>query len=61
MFIPYYDEFGVYTTPEDIQLYANDLIEKNLVDNQDDLYKKCIAYFGHSMSDIIEYIIYGED
>lgn len=61
MFVPYYDEFGVYTTPEDVKLYAEDLIEKNIVNNEEDLYKKCIEHFGNNFSGTIKYIIYGED
>jgi hypothetical protein len=61
MFVPYYDEFGVYTTHEDVKLYVEELIERKIVDNDDDLYKKCIEYFGHNFSDLIRYIVYGED
>lgn len=60
MIVPFYDEFCVYTTQEDVEFYVESLI-KSGIETEKDIYHKCIEYFGQDFSRIIEYIVYGED
>ncbi len=59
--IPFYDEFCAYTTQEDILLYAEELVDNGYVENELDLYTKCLEHFGQEFKKIIKYIVYGED
>jgi hypothetical protein len=58
--IPQYDEFGIYTTVDDIKFYKNELFEVG-VSSEEDVVSKCINEFGRSNSNLIEIVIYDED
>jgi len=53
----FYDEFGIYTTKEDIETYVENLV--NLGETNDRVvYDKCILLFGEFFSDIINEVLY---
>lgn len=53
----FYDEFGIYTTKEDIETYVENLV--NLGETNDIVvYDKCILLFGDMFSDIINEVLY---
>jgi len=57
MTLNFYDEFGTYTTKEDIETYVENLV--NLGETDDIIvYDKCILIFGEMFSDIINEILY---
>jgi hypothetical protein len=58
--LPHYDEFGIYTTKEDINSYVALLIEQG-VSSEEDVFTKCLEYFGNFYIDLIEKVLYGED
>jgi 5-formaminoimidazole-4-carboxamide-1-beta-D-ribofuranosyl 5'-monophosphate synthetase len=57
MFIPYYDEFLIYTTKDDILEFIESLVEKGLK-SQEDITNITIENFGKDLKDQIEYIVY---
>jgi hypothetical protein len=57
MFIPYYDEFLIYTTKDDILDFIELLLEKGLK-SQEDIINISIENFGKDLKDQIEYIVY---
>lgn len=59
MFVPHYDEFGIYTTEEEIKNYIESLIKEGETEEETVL-EKCKSFFGEYSSDIIEYIVYGD-
>ena len=58
--LPQYDEFGIYTTVDDIKFYVNELFEVG-VSSEEEVVSKCINEFGRSNYNLIEMIVYGED
>lgn len=54
MFIPYYDEFLIYTTQEEILNFIN---ENKNINNKEDIIKLTIEKFGEDLSSQIEYIV----
>ena len=59
MFVPHYDEFGIYTTEDEIKNYIESLIKEGETEEEKVL-EKCKIFFGEYSSDIIEYIGYGD-
>lgn len=57
MFIPYYDEFLIYTTKDDILEFIESIVEKGLK-SQEDIINITIENFGEDLKDQIEYIVY---
>jgi hypothetical protein len=57
MFIPYYDEFLIYTTKDDILEFIESLLKKGLK-SQEDIINISIENFGKDLKDQIEYIVY---
>lgn len=55
--LPYYDEFGIYTTPEDVKLYINELLSNGFLE-EDIIFEKCVNHFGREFSNMIKYILY---
>jgi|APSaa5957512535_1039671.scaffolds.fasta_scaffold59297_2 hypothetical protein len=53
----FYDEFGTYTTKEDIEIYIENLIGLGETDDKI-VYNKCIFMFGDMLSDIINEVLY---
>jgi hypothetical protein len=58
--LPQYDEFGIYTTMDDIKSFIVSLIEQG-VSSEEDVFSKCLDYFGNLHRDLIELVVYGED
>jgi hypothetical protein len=58
--IPHYDEFGIYTTIDDIKNYITSLIEEGF-SSEDDVINKCIEFFGRDNIMLIEKTLYSED
>jgi hypothetical protein len=53
----FYDEFGIYTTEEDIEIFIKNLI--NLGENDDiTIYNKCIDTFGRVFAETIDHLLY---
>jgi|AACY02.14.fsa_nt_gi hypothetical protein len=53
----FYDEFGIYTTEEDIEIFIKSLI--NLGENDDiTIYNKCIDTFGQVFAETIDNLLY---
>jgi hypothetical protein len=42
MFVPYYDEFHVYLTQDDVINFIENQLDENENIEKEDLYKKCI-------------------
>lgn len=59
MFIPHYDEFGIYTTEDEIKIYIENLLSQGETDEKEVL-NKCKDKFGEYSTDTIEYILYGD-
>lgn len=56
-----YDEFNIYTTPSDVENYIESLINEG-IEIKEEIYNKCISYFGTDLKHIIDDIFfYGED
>lgn len=53
----FYDEFGTYTTKEDIYTYVENLIKLGETDAKT-VYDKCIFMFGEMFSDTINEVLY---
>lgn len=58
--LPHYDEFGIYTTFEDVRCYITSLLEKG-ISSEEEVINSCLAEFGRNNSDLIEKVLYGED
>lgn len=58
--LPQYDEFGIYTTSEDIKCFVSSLFETG-VSSEEEVISNCIDQFGRSNFDLIEKVLYGED
>lgn len=53
MNILHYDEFNIYTTPTDVENYIESLINEG-IDIKEEVYNKCINYFGLDFKSIID-------
>ena len=58
--LPQYDEFGIYTTTEDVKSFVVSLFEQG-ISSEEDVLRRCIEYFGKINNDLIEKVLYGED
>lgn len=58
--VPQYDEFGIYTTSDDVKIFITSLFEMGLT-LEDDIFSNCVSKFGKSHLNLIEKVIYGED
>ena len=61
MIIPDYDEFGMYTSSQDIEDFIKNLVENQGLEDDTTIFGKCVEQFGIEFSTIIEYILYGKD
>lgn len=59
MIVPHYDEFGIYTTEDEIKSYIESLIKEGEI-GEEEVLEKCKKIFGEYSIDIIEYIVYGD-
>ena len=55
-----YDEFNIYTNVGDIENYIESLIEEGIV-IKDEVYEKCLSYFGNDLINLIDSIFHTED
>ena len=58
--IPQYDEFGIYTTVDDVKIFITSLFEQGL-SSEEDIFSNCVLEFGKSNFYLIERVLYGED
>lgn len=58
--LPQYDEFGIYTTTEDVRCFVTSLFETG-VSSEEEVISNCLKEFGKSNFDLIEKVLYGED
>lgn len=55
-----YDEFNIYTTPNDVENYIESLISEG-IEIKEEIYNKCISYFGIDLKNIIDDIFHSEN
>jgi hypothetical protein len=53
MFVPYYDEFCVYLTQDDIINFIEDKFNENENIKKEELYEICVNYFGINYDSVI--------
>jgi hypothetical protein len=58
--LPHYDEFGIYTTVDDVKNFVNSLFDQG-ISSEEEVFSSCITEFGRSNFDLIETALYGED
>lgn len=58
--LPQYDEFGIYTTSDDIRCFVSSLFETG-ISSEEEVISNCIDEFGRDNFDLIEKVLYGED
>jgi hypothetical protein len=55
-----YDEFNIYTTPNDVENYIESLINEG-IEIKEEIYNHCIDYFGIDFKSIIDDIFHSEN
>lgn len=58
--LPQYDEFGIYTTIDDVKCFVSSLFEIG-ISSEEEVVSNCISEFGRDNFDLIEKVLYGED
>lgn len=58
--LPQYDEFGIYTTIDDVKRFVSSLFETG-ISSEEEIVSNCIHEFGSDNFDLIEKVLYGED
>lgn len=58
--LPQYDEFGIYTSAEDVKDFVISLLEMGVTE-EFDVIEQCVDRFGASYTSLIEKVLYGED
>ncbi len=58
--LPQYDEFGIYTTLDDIRCFVASLFETG-ISSEEEVISNCIDQFGNDNFYLIEKVLYGED
>jgi hypothetical protein len=58
--LPQYDEFGIYTTTDDIKFFVDSLFEGG-ISSEEEVVSSCLDEFGTENFDLIEKVLYGED
>ena len=58
--LPQYDEFGIYTSVEDIKSFVSSLFETG-ISSEEEVVSNCLIEFGDDNFDLIEKVLYGED
>jgi len=58
--LPQYDEFGIYTTIDDVKSYVSSLFDTG-VSSEEEVISNCLTEFGRNNFDLIEKALYGED
>lgn len=57
--LPQYDEFGIYTTVDDVRCYVSSLFETG-ISSEEEVFSNCLIEFGSSSFYLIESVLYGE-
>lgn len=60
MYILDYDEFNIYTTSSDVEIYIEGLIEQG-ISIKDEIYERCISHFGEELKQLVDSIFSDED
>ena len=55
-----YDGFNIYTTIEDVESYVEILFSQGF-ELKDEIYSKCLSYFGNDFKHLIDRFFYDED
>ena len=58
--LPQYDEFGIYTSTEDVKYFVISLFESGITE-EFEVIDQCVDRFGTSYRNLIEKVLYGED
>ena len=58
--LPHYDEFNIYTTIEDIEIFIQSLIAKGY-ESKEEIYTLCLEFFGDGYTSTIDKIFDDED
>lgn len=58
--LPQYDEFGIYTSFDDIKSFVSSLFETG-ISSEEEVVSNCLIEFGEDNFDLIEKVLYGED
>jgi hypothetical protein len=58
--LPQYDEFGIYTSVDDIKSFISSLFETG-ISSEEEVVSNCLIEFGDDNFDLIEKVLYGED
>jgi hypothetical protein len=58
--LPQYDEFGIYTTIDDVKRFVSSLFATG-ISSEEEIVSNCIDEFGSDNFDLIEKVLYGED
>lgn len=58
--LPQYDEFGIYTTTDDVKCFVASLFETG-ISSEEDVISNCLYEFGDDNINLIEKVLYGED
>ena len=60
MILKFYDEFGIYTSREEIESFIENMI-KNGQDDDKIIFNECVRYFGSDLVDMITNIMYEDE
>jgi hypothetical protein len=58
--LPQYDEFGIYTSIDDVSQFVASLFETG-ISSEEEVVSNCLDKFGSDNFDLIEKVLYGED
>jgi hypothetical protein len=58
--LPHYDEFGIYTTIDDVKHFVSSLFDLG-ISSEEEVVSNCLSEFGSDNLDLIEKVLYGED
>jgi len=60
MILKFYDEFGIYTTREEIESFIESMLKNGETDDKI-IFNECVKYFGSDYINTIESVMYEED
>jgi len=62
-FIDYYefDEFNIYTTPDDVINYIENLVNQGYDNDEEKVYEMCLSHFGENYIDVINEIFQNDE
>ena len=53
LLVPDYDEFNIYTSIDDIEIYVDQLLEQGY-ELKEEIYRLCLEHFGIEFQDLID-------